>query len=144
MAYRRNSWVPNDCILVGINETEKYQKPHVLVAMRFIIYTRTYSGSYAISCQEYKLDVWCQNCNTLLNIQYNKCSQYNSSSMWNPCWSINGHKSNTSTSTLKAACATPYKGSKWSIMGREPLEWTWMPIGWGHWACLLDTLHIHP
>ena len=22
MAYRRNSWVPNDCILVEINETE--------------------------------------------------------------------------------------------------------------------------
>ena len=22
MVYRRNSWVPNDCILVGINETE--------------------------------------------------------------------------------------------------------------------------
>ena len=22
MAYRRNSWVPNDCILVGINETK--------------------------------------------------------------------------------------------------------------------------
>ena len=19
-----------------------------------------------------------------------------------------------------------------------------MPIGWGHWACLLDTLHMHP
>ena len=32
--------------------------------------------------------------------------------MWNPCWSINGHKSSqcASTSTLKAACATPYKG----------------------------------
>ena len=22
MVYRRNSWVPNDCILVGINETK--------------------------------------------------------------------------------------------------------------------------
>ena len=22
MAYRRNSWVPNDCILIGINETK--------------------------------------------------------------------------------------------------------------------------
>ena len=26
------------------------------------------------------------------------------------------------TSTLKAACATPYKGHKWSTMGRELLE----------------------
>ena len=28
--------------------------------------------------------------------------------MWNPYWSINGHK--LSGSTMKAACATPYKG----------------------------------
>ena len=32
--------------------TDKYQKPHVLVAKLFIIYTRTCSGSYAISWLE--------------------------------------------------------------------------------------------
>ena len=31
---------------------DKYQKPHVLVAKLFIIYTRTCSGSYAISWLE--------------------------------------------------------------------------------------------
>ena len=47
-----------------------------------------------------------------MNVPIQQSSQYNSSSMWNPCWSINGHKSSqcASTSTLKAACATPYKG----------------------------------
>ena len=48
------------------------------------------------------------NCNTLLNVQYcsNKVHSTTFPIMWNPCWSINGHKS----SALKAACATPYKG----------------------------------
>ena len=40
-----------------------------------VIYTiyyiyRTISGSYTISCQEYKLEVDAKNCNTLLNVQY--------------------------------------------------------------------------
>ena len=55
----------------GAQQQWKVPKLHVLVSklfMRYIIY-RTISGPYTISCQEYKLEVWCQNCNTLLNIQ---------------------------------------------------------------------------
>ena len=53
--------------------SDKYQKPHVLVAKLFTIFTRTCSGSYAISWLECRqTNVWCQNCNTLLNVQYNK------------------------------------------------------------------------
>ena len=40
---------------MGFSTNEKYQKPHVLVAKlltQFIIFTRTISGPYAISCLE--------------------------------------------------------------------------------------------
>ena len=82
-----------------------------LVAKLFTIFTRTCSGSYAISWLE------CRQTNmfdakTVILYWTSNITNVHSTTvpMWNPCWSINGHKSNTSTSTLKAACATPYKG----------------------------------
>ena len=95
----------------GFSTNDKYQKPHVLVAMLFTIFTRTYSGPYTISWLE------CRQTNmfdakTVILYWTSNITNVHSTTvpMWNPCWSINGHKSNTSTSTLKAACATPYKG----------------------------------
>ena len=84
--------------------------------IHMIYYIQDHLRSYTISCQEYKLEVWCQNCNTLLNVQY--CSNKVHSTtvpMWNPCWSINGHKSSTIANAMKAACATPYEGKSGAL-----------------------------
>ena len=89
---------------------ECYQNMRILVAKLFTwftIYKDLSQGLKLLVVRNTDKYIWCQNCDTLLNIQYNYCSLYNSSYiMWNPCWSINGH----SSSALKAACATPYKG----------------------------------
>ena len=95
---------------------DKYQNHMFLVAKlltRFIIY-RTISGPYAISwleCRQTNMFFYAKT-NTLLNVQYNKVH-----STTVPLCKIHvdplmGNKSNTSTSTstLKAACATAYKG----------------------------------
>ena len=47
-----HSFHPNRPEGTGFSTIDKYQKPHVLVAKLFIIFTRTCSGSYAISWLE--------------------------------------------------------------------------------------------
>ena len=50
----------------------------------------------------------------------------------------------TATLTPEAVCATPYKGIRWALWEGNHLSEHGCPLAGGHWACLLDMLHIHP
>ena len=63
-----------------------------------------------------------KNCNTLLNVQYNKVHSTTVLLCEIHVDPLMGTSQNTSTSTLKAACATPYKGISGALWEGGPLE----------------------
>ena len=101
----------------GFSTNERYQNIWILVAKlftQFIIY-RTISGPYAISWLECRQTNMFDAKTVVLYWMSNNITNVHCTTvpMWNPCWSINGHKS--SASAMKAACATPYKGTSGAL-----------------------------
>ena len=122
--------------------SERYQNIRILVSKLFTIFTRVISGSYAVSWLECRqtnmfdaktvIFYWISNTVvTKFTVQQFLCEIHVDPLMV------------TDKCNEGCMCNTLYR-HKWSTMGREPLEWTQMAIGWHHWACLVDMLHMHP